>query len=257
MVTIKGLLNLCGKNRGKKNKKYHISQPLESLPSKQRQKVMDYYYRADFPTLEFTPRDQAHDATIEYLKSGTEEDLSRLLDERDRGESHVRRGPKTSGTEEVQCVLREPSIRSVERLHNAFKQAEVTLRYGYSGRIVYNFSRSLAWNKASRVPRLPSLQLIDFGDMVRESIGGLNELRLSRSSTAISEPGGWRDLSSSPQGDAQEDPECDLHECSLELLDNSAPEAEWEMEEAKYLTMIPIPTSKVRKVQISSPKIGS
>ncbi|KAI4868519.1 hypothetical protein F4820DRAFT_444929 [Hypoxylon rubiginosum] len=260
METIKGLLNLDRKNRGKKfsiaNKKYMISWPLESLPSKARQRIMYHYHSADLPTLEFTPRDQAHDASIAYLKSRSADDLSRLLDERDRGESHVHRGPKTNGTEEVQCVLREPSIKSVERLHHVCKQAELSLRYGNSGRLVYNFSKSLAWNKASGAPRLPSLHLTDFGDMVKESIPVFNDLHVSRNPTPISEAGGWRDLPSSSQSDMYENPEYDSHDSSRETLDSNAPETEWEMQEAKALTVTQIPTSKVRKVQIGSPKIG-
>ncbi|KAI1780021.1 hypothetical protein F4818DRAFT_437314 [Hypoxylon cercidicola] len=237
METIKRLINPSKKKwRRMANKKYLISSPLE------------------LQTLDFTPRGQAHDASIAYAKSGTSKDLTRLLDERDRGETHVRRGPKTNGTGEVQRVLREPSIRSVEKLHHAFKQAEFSLRYGSCGRLLYNFSKSLAWNKA-RVPRLPSLQLTDFGDMIKESMAAFSSnTHVSHNPTPVGEV--RRDPSSSSRDDTHEDPDGNPDDLSLKLLDSNVPEAEWEMQEAKALTVIQVPISKVRKVEINLPRNG-
>ncbi|KAI6093834.1 hypothetical protein F4821DRAFT_252834 [Hypoxylon rubiginosum] len=236
------------------NRKYEISPPLESLPGKQNQQII--HHTASVPTLNFTPQDQAHDASIAFIETHTSEDLNRLLSERDRGGSLVVRGPKTIGTSEVHRVLSEPSIRSVARLHEACKQAEFSLKYGTSGRIIYNFSKSLAWNKA-RAPRVPSLQLRSFGDMVKGSttlIEGSNR-SVSHTSIPINEVGGGKDTPNSSHGDTHEEPEPEPdynpRDSILKMLDIDAPETEWEIQEAKALTVIQVPTSKVCTVQIS------
>ncbi|KAI1768255.1 hypothetical protein GGR53DRAFT_532951 [Hypoxylon sp. FL1150] len=232
MEAIKRLLRPDRREKRRKdcmaNQKYSISPPIENRPGTQ--------VPTRVPTLEFTPRDQAHDASVAFLENHTSEDLTRLLNERDRAESLVGRGPKTNGTSEVQSVLSEPSIRSVARLHDACKQAEMSLKYGTSGRLVYNFSKSIAWNK-TRAPRLPSLQFTSFGDNAFHS----SKPPISRTSPPVSEAG--EDLS----GPSHEEAECNIRDSILEMLD----ETEWELQEAKVLTVLQVPTSKVRKVQIS------
>ncbi|KAI0113913.1 hypothetical protein GGR51DRAFT_556411 [Nemania sp. FL0031] len=118
--------------------------------------------------MNFTPQDRARQETLDWLNSGTSDSLAALLKERDRAAKEVRHGPRTKGTEEVQMILKEPSYRSVEKLHSAQRRTGMTIRYGAPGAVAYNFSKSLGWNRA--LPsQLPSLQLRDFQARIKET----------------------------------------------------------------------------------------
>ncbi|KAI1428371.1 hypothetical protein F5Y12DRAFT_57472 [Xylaria sp. FL1777] len=183
-------------------------------------------------TTSFIPRDRAREETITWLNSGTYESLAPLLTERDKAAKQIRRGPRTKGTKEVQLILKNPSRNAVEQLHRLQQQTEMAIRYGAPGVVVYNFSKSLGWNQASTF-RLSSLQSKDFETIMKEmSIASAamppipfspmnwlvlpeptiahqsgprrplqplsnyehaDELQQARSSSPISEPGGWRD----------------------------------------------------------------
>ncbi|KAI0176318.1 hypothetical protein GGR52DRAFT_590025 [Hypoxylon sp. FL1284] len=203
-------------------------------------------------TLDFTPRSQARDASIAVLSSGSPEDLAWLREQIACGESLARQGPKTNGTEEVQLILREPSKRSVEKFHDACKLAETTLKYGNYGVMMYRLSRNLALDKA-KAPRLPSLQLTGFSDMIRESAGFNGNTSSLTIASPVSEIGGWRDVPISLQDDAQEEAEHDIRDSLVETQDSDELEREWEIKEAQALTVTEILPSNVRAVQISSP----
>ncbi|RYC54140.1 hypothetical protein CHU98_g12069, partial [Xylaria longipes] len=170
-------------------------------------------------TIAFVPQDRGREETIAWLDAGTSESLVALLTERDQAARQVRRGPKTKGTREVQLILNKPSRKTVEKLHRVRRQAEMALRYGTPGVVMYKFSKSLGWNRASG-SRVPSLQLsvsLLRGPRVRvpavppspinwlvlptlktpqiSECGYKDEAReqWARSSSPVSEPGGWRD----------------------------------------------------------------
>ncbi|KAI5926803.1 hypothetical protein F4810DRAFT_707343 [Camillea tinctor] len=105
-------------------------------------------------TTSFIPRDRGRTATLEWLNSGTSLSIAKLTRERECAARQTRRGRKDLGTFEVQELLRKPSRRAIERFNLVRRQAEVTVRYGVSGVVAYNFSRSLRWNKEVEGPRL-------------------------------------------------------------------------------------------------------
>ncbi|KAI0486546.1 hypothetical protein F4859DRAFT_511537 [Xylaria cf. heliscus] len=227
------------KNKNKSRYKKQISSPVEGSfhilsaesnsiaayplrPSSHRQHSNDS--NVDHATIAFVPRDRGREATIEWLHAGTSESLVALLTEKDHAAHEIRRGPKTKGTREVQRILSKPSRKTVEKLHRVREQAEMAVRYGAPGVVVYNFSRSWGWNLSSGA-RMPSLQLRrdpranrvvpavpfspinwlvlpNLGTIVtqrpqdRVSDCGYDERVMgewARSSSPISEPGGWRD----------------------------------------------------------------
>ncbi|KAI0889929.1 uncharacterized protein GGS22DRAFT_183277 [Annulohypoxylon maeteangense] len=210
-------------------------------------------------TTDFTPRAQGQEATIAYLESGRTSDLSQLLSERDRAERLVYQGPKTKGTREVQDILREPSVKSIEKFYRVYMQAEILIRYGIAGEIVYNFSKTPSWNRAN-VPRLPSLQLKDINVMIQAHNGfpsktsniprspstpinwidlgasGPAARRDNRQLSIISEPGGWRDSHLA----TDDEQTCDLHSPSQVAHENSV-EDDWEVQEAQVLTVTRVP----------------
>lgn len=283
--------NLLGPNKGKgknnndlKNKKHLISPPLESLPDKQKQTAIPHSLsNGSISTIGFTPRSQGREATLAFLDTHASDDLSKLIDERDHAENQVRQCPQTKGTEEVQNILHEPSIKSVEKLHHVRKQAEISLRYGSTGRFAYNFSKSLPWNKTN-TPRLPSLKLTDFGTMVGEhrffsstyiphspSTPNCLDSKVSRSSVSltcplspISEPGGWRSLPDLPSSNLSElgntrsfheEQPSDSDDLSLDSKTGNELEGERDIiQEARALTIRQIPIWKVRTVSINPPK---
>ncbi|KAI2640552.1 hypothetical protein GGS26DRAFT_599629 [Hypomontagnella submonticulosa] len=232
---------------------YTISAPLETF---QRQPWSTAYYNSeDLSTrmMGFTPQSQGSAATLAWLESGTLEDLTQLLGERDHAAKQLRCGPKTMGTAEVQLILREPSIRSMEHLHRVRDDAELTLKYGAPGRVAYNFSKSFTWNK-NNAQKVPSLQLMDFEEtMVKDHRGLFTnlsqyppilptqswlDLRASKISTGnnqspspITEPVLVRDPHANSSTETYS---------SVTDSDNSA-EDEWEVREAKILTMTKIP----------------
>ncbi|KAI1166923.1 hypothetical protein F5B18DRAFT_676909 [Nemania serpens] len=123
-------------------------------------------YSASNATTSFLPQERGREETMSFLSIGTSNALESLLTERDQAAKQVRRGPMTKGTSEVQLILNEPSCKSVEKLRNVRQRAEMTTRYGVSGTVAYNFSKSLGWNM--RTSRVPSLQLKDFGTRMRQ-----------------------------------------------------------------------------------------
>ncbi|KAI1750936.1 hypothetical protein F4782DRAFT_228426 [Xylaria castorea] len=163
-------------------------------------------------TISFLPQDRGREETIAWLNTSTSESLVALLTAIDQAAKQVRRGPRTKGTREVQLILNEPSRRTVEKFHRVRKQAEMAVRYGTPGVVVYNFSKSCGWNSAS-TSRVPSLQLKDHRvNKPAVSFSPINWLVLpnlkppqitdysckdeSREwalSSPVSEPGGWRD----------------------------------------------------------------
>ncbi|KAI1208782.1 uncharacterized protein F4807DRAFT_133980 [Annulohypoxylon truncatum] len=277
MEFIKKWFNPYKKGRKDKNntkEEHRVSSLLESLSSTQEQTRGSSGRRNAIcvSKTNFIPRTQGHEATVAYLESGSASDLSQLLSERDRAERLVYQGPKTKATQEVQDILREPSITTVGRFHRVYKQAEILIKYGIAGEIVYNFSRSPSWNKAN-ISRLPSLQLKNFSDIMKRHIGlPSNTSSIPRSpstpidwivlgasgSTAphdvrrpsiVSEPGGWRDL---PPLDTNDERMGDVHSPSSVAQDSNL-EDEWEIEEAQILTVTRVP---IRQVHIT-PKRGS
>ncbi|KAI1455691.1 hypothetical protein F4805DRAFT_476589 [Annulohypoxylon moriforme] len=261
------------KNKNSAEREHRRGSLFESVstPQKRTTGSSDRRNAARASMIDFTPRTQGREATIAYLDSGRTSDLSRLLSERDRAEKLVCKGPKTKANQEVQDILREPSIKSVEKFYRACKQAELLVKYGIAGEFVYNFSKSPSWNKAN-IRRFPSLQLREFRMMVkRHSVFPGNTSNIPRSpstpikwvdlgtsgSTArhddnrrpsvISEPGGWRDMSSLGRN---EENTCDPRSPSTAAHENSI-EDEWEVEEAQILTVTKVP---IRQVRITSQK---
>ncbi|KAI0910602.1 hypothetical protein F4823DRAFT_561778 [Ustulina deusta] len=190
----------------------------------------------------FIPRDRGREETISWLNTGTCESLASILTVRDQAAKQIRRAPRTKGTKEVQLILKKPSCKAVEQLHHLQKQTEMAIRYGAPGVVVYNFSKSLGWNQAS-TSRLPSLQLRDFETRMKElkvaaaSIPAVpfspmnwfvlaestiahqpipqrqlsnyedgDELQPARSSSPISELGGWRESEQVDIADLRPDP---------------------------------------------------
>ncbi|KAI8954200.1 hypothetical protein F4801DRAFT_596246 [Xylaria longipes] len=217
------------KNASKTRYKKQISSPVEgtfqrlspksdSIAAYSPQLSSHHQYCSDshigHETIAFVPQDRGREETIAWLDAGTSESLVALLTERDQAARQVRRGPKTKGTREVQLILNKPSRKTVEKLHRVRRQAEMALRYGTPGVVMYKFSKSLGWNRASG-SRVPSLQLR--GPRVRvpavppspinwlvlptlktpqiSECGYKDEAReqWARSSSPVSEPGGWRD----------------------------------------------------------------
>ncbi|KAI1118887.1 hypothetical protein F5Y14DRAFT_446697 [Nemania sp. NC0429] len=123
------------------------------------------FYPAGNATIGFIPQARGRQETMAWLD--TPNALESILKERDRAAKQVRRGPMTKGTSEVQLILKEPSYTSVEKFHNVQQRTEMTTRYGLSGTVAYNFSKSLGWNMANR-SRIPSLQLRDLGTRMRQ-----------------------------------------------------------------------------------------
>ncbi|KAI2467748.1 hypothetical protein F4781DRAFT_300683 [Annulohypoxylon bovei var. microspora] len=260
------------KDKNNEDGKHQIIPPFESLPSTQKQTRGSSSRRNSVRTamMNFIPRTQGHEATIAYLHSGRTSDLSQLLGERDRAERLVYQGPKTKATREVQEILREPSIQSVEQFYRVYMQAEFSLKYGIAGELVYNFSKPPSWNKAN-VPRLPSPQPKDFSTMMKgqkalirnsshiprnpatpiDWIDTETSRSLARSNSrplsVISEPGGWRDSS---QSDTHEEQMHDLRSPSLAALDVNT-EDEWDIGEAQILTVTRVP---IRQVHITPQK---
>ncbi|KAI0898367.1 hypothetical protein F4806DRAFT_356628 [Annulohypoxylon nitens] len=235
------------------NSEHRVSSLLESL-SKAQEESNVYHGRRNaicVSTMSFVPRTQGHEATIAFLESGATSDLSWLLRERDRAERFVSRGPRTKATKEVLEVIRKPSIKTVEKFNRVYMQAEMLMKYGIAGEIVYNYSKPLSWNKAN-MSRLTSMQLKDLRAMIYRlprrtpsiprnpptpidwfDLGAsrTTPFRRSRQSPIVSEPDGWRDLPPSPgvQDDNIED--------------------DWEIQEAQIVTMTKIPMNKVRIVK--------
>ncbi|KAI1096188.1 hypothetical protein F5B19DRAFT_224137 [Rostrohypoxylon terebratum] len=208
-------------------------------------------------TTNFEPRTQGREATIAYLESGATSDLSWLLSERDRAERLVSQGPKTKATQEVLDIIRKPSIKSVEKFNRVYMQAEMLMKYGIAGEIVYNYSRPLSWNKAN-VSKLSSMQLrnlnavmkvtdrfsSDTSSIPRSPPTPIDWVDLGASRTTtfrddsqlsiVSEPGGWRDLPLSPS--VQDD----------NLAD------EWAVEEAQIVTVTRVPLKEAHIVKCES-----
>ncbi|KAI0438776.1 hypothetical protein F4803DRAFT_81140 [Xylaria telfairii] len=191
------------------------SQPVKAYHSRP---FYNYQYSNDshieHATTTFIPQDRGREQTIEWLNSGTSESLVALLTEQERAAKQVRRGPRTKGTREVHAILNKPSRKTVEKLHRVRERAEMAVRYSTPGVVIYNFSKSCGWNRAS-ASRIPSLQLRDhrlsvstvpsspINSLVRPNLGilvarcpqqqasGCEEQFHSWS--PVSEPGGWRD----------------------------------------------------------------
>ncbi|KAI0397809.1 hypothetical protein F5Y17DRAFT_413631 [Xylariaceae sp. FL0594] len=122
--------------------------------------------------MRFIPQERGREETLAWLDTGTCESLKALLTHRDQAarQIRIRRGPRTLGNREVQAILREPSRRSVQRLHDVILGVEMDLVYGslVGGSVTavfhYNFSRAVGWNKnrqqaAASSRKVPSLQL--------------------------------------------------------------------------------------------------
>ncbi|GAP86099.1 hypothetical protein SAMD00023353_0302280 [Rosellinia necatrix] len=118
--------------------------------------------RFQLPKITFTPQARGHNETLLWVNTGTSESIGALLMARDRAVKELRRGLRTKGTKEIQKILSEPSLESVEQLHDVQIRNQVALRYGTPGVVAYNFSRSLGWNRASASQPSPP-QLIDIG----------------------------------------------------------------------------------------------
>ncbi|KAI1828068.1 hypothetical protein F4861DRAFT_535496 [Xylaria intraflava] len=195
-----------------------------------------------YATTGFIPKDRGREETMALLRTGTSESLSMLLKERDQASKQVKKGPQTKGTEAVQRILQQPSRKSVEHLHQAKQQAEAENRYGASGVVAYNFSKTLGWNQAWEA-RLPGLQLrsetrmgeirnmstsipaipltpIDWimlpetvvvqGPTVQQvssfGSGYEQQEQPDRPWSPVSEPGGWRDGEGIDIADLRQDP---------------------------------------------------
>jgi hypothetical protein len=109
-------------------------------------------------TMPFTPQERGREETIQLLETGTYGSLTALLTQRNQAAKQVRRGPRTTGTREVQTILREPSRKSVQSFHAVRLRAEMELHYGVPGLVAYNFSKTVGWNRDAAM-RVPSLQL--------------------------------------------------------------------------------------------------
>ncbi|KAI0842118.1 hypothetical protein F5Y06DRAFT_292940 [Hypoxylon sp. FL0890] len=269
MDSIKKLLSPSrngGKKKNAESRKQEISWPLERSPHKQERTNTwaGLYEHIDNVKMNFTPRTRGEQATLAFMNSGGSDDLKQLLNERDRAERQVYRGPKTKGNKEVQLILREPSIKSVEQFYRVCEQAEISAKYGVPGEVVYNFSRSLNWNKTN-TPKSSSLQLTDFGIVKGERRGLFSnpqhiprtlsppidwlDLGTYKASTGnsrplspISEPGGWRNL---PHPETYEESGLNLRSCSLMPPDVDICEGEWKVEQAVVLGMKKVPIWKV------------
>ncbi|KAF3062208.1 hypothetical protein GL218_03213 [Daldinia childiae] len=207
--------------------------------------------------MDYIPQSYGMVETLAYLHSGSPYDLARLFDERDRVENQMRRRPKTKGTEEVQLVIREPTIRSVKQLYRICKQAEIVAKYGLPEIIAYNFSRSTCWNRLN-ISGLPSLQLRKPKETARRPSGLLGtsivepdfdmstfSFGTDRPSSPVSEAGGWRDLPYT-YGDLEMAPPDPPVTPDLYTIE----EDEWEVSRATSLTMTKIPIWQVRMVHI-------
>ncbi|KAH9908987.1 hypothetical protein F4778DRAFT_793055 [Xylariomycetidae sp. FL2044] len=189
MESIKRFLG-SGKSNSKsktksKSKRYQISSPIEGTFERLTDRTAGALVVSSSSTLsslssssscasattDFTPQARGRDETLAFLRSGTFDSLKSLLSERDRAGRQVVRGPNTRGTRETQFVLRRPSRRAVEHLQHVCRQAEMAVRYGVPGAAVYNFSRSMAWNRSEAI-RMPSLQLRDLGARMNLAGGG-------------------------------------------------------------------------------------
>ncbi|CAJ2502038.1 Uu.00g048910.m01.CDS01 [Anthostomella pinea] len=156
-----------------KNTELHISAPLNGSFEKLKENETRTGHskphgKIATATTSFTPQSRGKEETLAWL-NGTSDALTQLIDQQSHAASQVRRGPKTRGNREVQLILREPCPKTVEKLHRVKNQAEIAVRYGVPGTVVYNFSKSLNWNNTT-TPQLPSLQLRDFGSMIRDAV---------------------------------------------------------------------------------------
>ncbi|OTB08808.1 hypothetical protein M426DRAFT_7528 [Hypoxylon sp. CI-4A] len=210
--------------------------------------LTDMRKRRDVSTtaIDFIPQCRGRKATLAWLNSSSPSNLNQLLNERDRAKRQTREGPKTLGTKEVHLILREPCIASVRLLYSVCRQAEVSNKYGIPGEFAYNFSKSVGLDMTS-APRLPSLQLTDFGEMMKEHKGLFSSPRCL---SPISEPGGWRDLSERDLADYTfNNNDLSLEEnepYSLKQALEDALDEETVLEEAEYLTITKIPIYQKR-----------
>ncbi|OTA96938.1 hypothetical protein M434DRAFT_27281 [Hypoxylon sp. CO27-5] len=264
---------LLGPNRKAEKKnpenRTQISPPLETLPSghewERTNTRAGLYQDIENAKMSFTPQAQGEQATLAYTEYGRLDDLNRLVGDRDRAEKQLYRGPKTQGNKEVQLILQEPSIKSMEQFYSACKQAEISVRYGIPGEFVYNFSKTFAWNKTHAM-KVSSLQLTDVDTGKRKHKGLLSntphtppisyppidwfDMGASKTSTnsnsrrlsTITEPGGWRDLSHT---DVYEEQAFNLRSSSSVSLVVQVDDDEWEVEEAEVLRMKKIPMWQV------------
>ncbi|KAI1661452.1 hypothetical protein F4813DRAFT_399361 [Daldinia decipiens] len=198
-------------------------------------------------SMDYIPQNYGMAETLIYLHSGSPFDLARLFDKRDRAK----------GTKEVELVLREPTIRSVKQLYQICKQAEVVAKYGLTGRIAYNFSKSTDWNRLN-ISRLPSLQPRKPREPVRKPSGLLGtsavepdfdmstfSFSTDRPMSPVSEAGACRDL---PH--AYGDLEVGSPNPPVTLDLSTVEEDEGEVSRATSLTMTKIPIWQVRMVHI-------
>ncbi|KAI1143467.1 hypothetical protein F5Y05DRAFT_408913 [Hypoxylon sp. FL0543] len=273
MDSIMSWLNPRRKERKKRDAENTKHPPLERLTHKQGHTNGTHRHIED-AKMDFTPRTQGQQATLAFMNSGRLDDLTHLLDERDRAERQVYRGPRTRGNKEVQLILREPSVKSLQKLYRVCKQAELSVKYGAGGEFVYNFSKSYGWNKTN-APEASSLQLGDFSFAKRERRGlSCNTPRIPRvpfspiewldlrpsgvlvsdslSLSPISEPGGWRDL---PRPQTFEQPRVYSRGSSPVPLDVDVREDKCEVGQAKVLRMRKIPIWKVRRILVKSPRL--
>ncbi|RYO79949.1 hypothetical protein DL766_009080 [Monosporascus sp. MC13-8B] len=157
----------------------------------------------------FVPQARGTEATLAWLKRRTPDALSRLLIERDQAERQNRRGPKTRGTRQVKQILLRPCRTTVEQLHQVRDQAEAAVRYGgdVPGAVAYSLGRSFQNRAVRGSPRLPSLQLHDFGTMVGEQLELVSRIT-GGALSSVSDPRTWFDTRSpKPSGSPSPSPE--------------------------------------------------
>ncbi|KAI1345179.1 hypothetical protein F5Y15DRAFT_422222 [Xylariaceae sp. FL0016] len=250
------------------------------------QASVESYTKTNTATTDFVPKEKGREQTLEFLNRGTSRALHHLIKERDIAAKQARRAPKTKGTREVQWILRRPSAKTVEQLHRVKNQAEFTIKYGVPAVAVYNFSKSLSWNR-NAPQKLPPLQLRDTRTITRDVcqpsvppvpftpinwlVLPVNETRQNASATLfpISEAGGWRALAAVLEHAQSEESEEEegghekasglpdvSNEVEVDPYDDSPVESSmssielWESREARVLEMTEIAHRQVRQVRI-------
>ncbi|KAI0189242.1 hypothetical protein F4808DRAFT_465990 [Astrocystis sublimbata] len=149
-------------------------------------------------TTSIAPQERGREEIMGWLDTGAPDSLAALREVIHNADKQARRRPKAKGKKEVQLTLEKPSHEAVNMLHRVHSEAARFIRYSAA---IYNFSKSGSWNCVSPT-RKPSLQVRDTRVKLCPPLNWLElpqpehlpHYDISRSSSPISEPGGWRDI---------------------------------------------------------------
>ncbi|KAI2614521.1 uncharacterized protein GGS25DRAFT_527633 [Hypoxylon fragiforme] len=210
----------------------------------------------DIAPMNFTPQSQGRDATLAFMNSGYADHLIQLLDDQDRAERLLHEGPQTKGTQEVQHILREPTLGSLEKFNDIRRQAEINKKYGFPGEVVFNFSRTVGWNKSKAAASTP-LQLRGHRNVRKRGCKyvprtphtPIDWLDLGRSTTPASNNG----QPLTPEIEPPFNP-WSSHNRSLDL---DLYEASWVEEEARIMAITKLPLRTVRMIHTIPPERGN